>query len=390
MVRLAAADTYESLTYTDTEKRELQSIEWESLGDTCESISGFIDDRIPFRNIFISAYRVLNNGVTDIYQKWANAIMADQTYEQQVTEAVDGSILIAQDQIEGNTKGNYVVPIIRGQTVEGSKGWLFLASEDELLYYAGTNILDDETTEKYANTAQHLQELCQEQGKELYIMIVPNKSQVYSVLMPTFEVETLYKREQRLLDYINENTDVKMIYPLTELSSLIDYVQVYYKYDSHWNDYGAYVGLNCLYSAMGLEQNWDENFELNYVEAQEFDLCDLGFIDRDSVDPDYEYQVAFRPEVTVSDYDEEDMIINTTSDGMYDKNLVLVGDSYRVMLEQYLTKDFTHCTIAHRDYVSSIKKELKDADIIVVSAVERYDDEAFESMEDIISILEKN
>lgn len=83
------------------------------------------------------------------------------------------------------------------------------------------------------------------------------------------------------------------------------------------------------------------------------------------------------------------MVLRTTSDSENQTNFVMISDSYRVNMEPVITKDFSNCTIAHRDYISSCEKDLKNADIIVVSIVERYDYEAFNAMEKIIKILEK-
>jgi hypothetical protein len=55
----------------------------------------------------------------------------------------------------------------------------------------------------------------------------------------------------------------------------------------------------------------------------------------------------------------------------------------------YLSKDFTSCTFAHRDYMTSVKSDIKSADIIVIEAVERYDYEAFATVQRTINILTK-
>jgi hypothetical protein len=53
----------------------------------------------------------------------------------------------------------------------------------------------------------------------------------------------------------------------------------------------------------------------------------------------------------------------------------------------YLAKDFTHCTFAHRDYMKGIHDDIKNADVIVIEAVERYDYEGFKSLQRTINVL---
>ena len=53
----------------------------------------------------------------------------------------------------------------------------------------------------------------------------------------------------------------------------------------------------------------------------------------------------------------------------------------------YISKDFTECTFAHRDYMSEIHSDIKNSDVIVIEAVERYDYEAFKTMQRVINVL---
>ena len=52
----------------------------------------------------------------------------------------------------------------------------------------------------------------------------------------------------------------------------------------------------------------------------------------------------------------------------------------------YLTRDFSNCVIGHRDYVDSLQESIRDADILVISAVERYDADIFPTVEKGIEI----
>ena len=79
----------------------------------------------------------------------------------------------------------------------------------------------------------------------------------------------------------------------------------------------------------------------------------------------------YRPEITVNGLNLDAMVCRTTSDGANQSKLCLIGDSFRVNMMPYLSKDFTSCTFAHRDYMTSVKADIKAADIIVIEAVER-------------------
>jgi hypothetical protein len=53
----------------------------------------------------------------------------------------------------------------------------------------------------------------------------------------------------------------------------------------------------------------------------------------------------------------------------------------------YLKKDFSDCTIVHRDYIESVVSAIKKADILVLQAGERYDTRIFRSYDRLIEIL---
>ena len=53
----------------------------------------------------------------------------------------------------------------------------------------------------------------------------------------------------------------------------------------------------------------------------------------------------------------------------------------------YLAKDFTKASFIHRDYMSEAKADIKNADVIVIEAVERFDYEAFSCAQRVINIL---
>ena len=67
-VRIFSKNTYEKLSVVETEKRKLAKIEWTNLLNTGESISNYVDDRIPFRYTFISLYNKLDCAIEAKYQ----------------------------------------------------------------------------------------------------------------------------------------------------------------------------------------------------------------------------------------------------------------------------------------------------------------------------------
>lgn len=403
-LKLFAPKLFEELSVVQTEKRELQEVNWPELMETGESLSGYVDDRIPFRYTMISWYRGMNDAADKKYKEAAMAI-GSALYtppEKDLDVADTSSGLVPAEMAPAETGGNseadspeiydanYFPLQVFQDVIVARDGWLFLYGENEIECYQGTNILTDDEMADYAAKLNQLQAICNAQGKQLYIYIAPNKSQVYSQYMPTVEIVNTYKREQRLHGYLTENCSTPFIYPLTESLGAAATYQTYYKYDSHWNHLGALYGTNALYAAMGIEQTDPTAWITGTGDADKYELYTyMGIPDDMVTHDDVEYTMDYRPEITVNGLNLDAMVCHTTSDGANNAKLCLIGDSFRVNMMPYLSKDFTSCTFAHRDYMTSVKSDIKSADIIVIEAVERYDYEAFATVQRTINILTK-
>lgn len=398
LLRLFTPDLFSKLSLVETENRQMAEIKWSELLSTGESVSSYVDDRIPFRYSLITAYKALNDGIEDRYQVAETAI-GNKFYKEQQTQTVEldkgktNKPIVPAEEVPQETEtaqaDNGYFPLNVYQDVIIAKdGWLFLYGENEFECYQGTNILDDSQMATYAAKINELQSLCNARGKELYIYIAPNKSQVYPQYMPTVDIVNTFKREQRLHEYINENCTTPYLYPLNEMFYSTSQYQTYYKCDSHWNHIGALYGTNALYGAMGVEQTNPADWVVGTQDAEKYELYTYMGIPDEMIDHyDIECTVDYRPTVTVNGLDMDAMVCRTTSDGANQKKLCLIGDSFRVNMMPYLSKDFTSCTFAHRDYMTRIHSDIKNSDVIVIEAVERYDYEAIKTVQRVINVL---
>ncbi|MBR4707027.1 MAG: hypothetical protein IKP29_03110, partial [Pseudobutyrivibrio sp.] len=283
---------------------------------------------------------------------------------------------------------NYFPLDVYRDVIFGREGWLFLYGENEFECYTGTNVMSEEEMADYLNVLKKLKEVCDAKGKELYFYVAPNKSYVYSKYMPTVEIVNSWRRMQQMYAYIVNNSDVNVVYPLAEEMYASGRYQVYYKYDSHWNHIGALFGVDALYGAMGVDYIDPGYYVVGEQDAEKYELWYyMGIPDEYIVHDDVEVTVDYKPEIAVNGLDVEKMVCRTTSGGQVNKKLCLIGDSFRVNMMPYLAKDFTNCTFAHRDYMNQIHSDVKNADVIVVEAVERYDYEGFKCAQRVLNIL---
>lgn len=313
----------------------------------------------------------------------------------------------------------YFPPIYLSNTVlEGRQKWLFYRGNNSEKYYSGENLLSDAELSEYTNVFKELDELCAARGIELQISIWPNKEQVYTEYMATVDIKTEYKRVERLVDHLKENTNVNIIYPITELTATKPYYDTYLKYDTHWNCAGGFVGYQAMLKSLGLETMEIINcpvYEYTGVETENLDsyyrnvsgdMIGLGGVSTANYNGDHNYYINYRPETEVFTREGGNGagdIRHTTSNAPNDLNFVLIGDSYRVMQLTYLERDFTDCLLMHRSHLNGIhnnqpmseedyaelKNGIKNADIIVISAVERLEGEILIAAKKLITILQE-
>ena len=212
---MVSAKAYGSLTTVETENRKMAQVEWAELLNTGESISNYVDDRIPFRYTLINLYKGATQVVESRYRILETAVgshfytaKAEPEVDKEKTNQpiVPGEeIEEASTSVEEGQDPDYFPVMTFLDVLVGRDNWLFMYGENEIECYQGTNLLSEDEMEEYARKVRKLEKLCKAQGKELYIYIAPNKSSVYSRYMPTIEVVEPYRRIQRLYDWINNN-----------------------------------------------------------------------------------------------------------------------------------------------------------------------------------------
>ena len=136
----------------------------------------------------------------------------------------------------------------------GRDEWLFyknVSDSRSLDDYQGLNLYSPEQLGQIAADLTALQQLLAQRGVQLVLLVAPNKEGVYSEYMPAGVPQVGPTKAQLLVQYLQANTSVPVVFPQAELREAAGQVQVYYKQDTHWNHAGALVGSRALQAALG-------------------------------------------------------------------------------------------------------------------------------------------
>jgi len=137
-----------------------------------------------------------------------------------------------------------VSPVER--VIIGKNKWLFLKrlneSGLEVDYSTSIDGFRKDELEYWFNTFYERYQFLKKRGIELLIVIVPNKSTVYTEYLPdSLQKVTGGIRAEELTEYLLKNSDIQVLNLRAILLNGKKDHQVYHRTDSHWTHFGAWL-----------------------------------------------------------------------------------------------------------------------------------------------------
>lgn len=266
--------------------------------------------------------------------------------------------------------------------IVGDKGWLFYVGhenndEDPLADYEGTNLYSIDELEIIAENMTNARDFLASQGKEFVVTIIPNKSRVYSEYMPDMCGDASQEcRLNQVYQYLSENTDLTIVSPYNDIVSYKEAhpeTQLYFKYDTHWNNFGAYVAAQSISRVWGFEMPDLDTVEQVYVDSDTYDLArmiNLG----DYLKEDAPIATAYSGHMARVEIQSDGMSFTGTVDqGTADaRKLYIIGDSFSALLFPYLACHFNSSKSDMYYNYNYSSLESYDPDVVVFECVERY------------------
>lgn len=267
----------------------------------------------------------------------------------------------------------------------GKDGWLFykgsqVNGEDPVADYEGTNLFTEDELRTIADNMLDARRTLQQElpfYSDFVIYIAPNKERVYSEYMPDSYGEPSPGRMQQVIDYLRSHTDLKVVTPLDDL---IAYkvqnpdTPIFFKYDTHWNELGAYIGAKCLNEALGKTQPDPSDITLVDGGQGTFDLARLihlgKILYKDHAYVPFDY-TPYHIEAEGNDSHTEYRFYNSVGDGDHSK-LMIIGDSFSSFLSPYVACQYNNAyTCFYYNYNRDMLAQ-ETPNVVVYETVERY------------------
>ena len=248
------------------------------------------------------------------------------------------------------------------QVLLGKNNWLFYKTELDghpLWDYMGINHFTDEELAAIAANLVGMRDGFNALGVDFYVTALPNKEIIYEEYMPdtVARVDTVSRAEQ-LANYIWDNTDLVYVYPKQALLDAKAEGQIYYQTDTHWNQKGAFVGMQQLmHEAYGVEAKDLDSVSFDITSNDlAGDLAVIGGVaDKYNIDTTYVFDADTADKAQYRD--EVALVVGDSFSGF----LSTIAKGYYKEVHWIYTKDFTMSML-----------DEYDADVVIWESVERY------------------
>ncbi len=260
--------------------------------------------------------------------------------------------------------------------IKGKDNWLFYNAEKQQSFndYICNNLYEEAELAEIAEGYVRLQEKLKEAyGAELVILFAANKEQIYPEYMPSSIVPTgSYSRTDQLVDYLNSHTSVPVLYTKEALKKEKEGHQLFYKYDTHWNNLGGFVGGQVL----------NEYFHGEYVSLDEVTckatktnvsgdlarMLSMGNVYND----DSEWKVkGYKKDVKVEKSRDENNDYIFSSNAKDKRSLLIYTDSFGYAMLG-LAKDYANVRFSRNTDDFKYYCDTMHPDAVVLEMVERW------------------
>ena len=273
------------------------------------------------------------------------------------------------------------------QVIAGKEKWLFyrgVGDGDPIGDFEGTHTYSGQEMEEMAEAVRYVQENAESRGIRYALMVAPSKENVYPEYMPDNYTHAEKSGTDRLMEYLREK-GINAVSPKAELLALHESFQLYYYYDTHWNQLGGYVGVREVLRSWGLDMPElkarkivSKPLKDNYHFCAKDDLAFLADL-RSVLSDEPEYEIEGTASMDWATFEAEQNNYETshfTNESAVNQATVLVvGDSFRAAMVPALREQFRDVYVVARDAYAPWLLDDCQPDYLLAEYVERYSSE---------------
>lgn len=265
----------------------------------------------------------------------------------------------------------------------GKYKWLFTKDANLTEKYIGIEEYNftEKELEKAKNNLIYFRDELKKKNIDFIFMVCPDKPFIYFKYMPDYiKRKSIKSGTDIFVEYIKNNTDIKVVYPKEELLKYKDKYQLYYKYDTHWNNLGAYIGYSELMKSLNIYVENIDNVNIKSLSANERfnfagiyhynDLANMLSLSKIKYYNDDKAYIISNY-ITKNYYVKDGFLYNSKAYSN-ENNIMIIHDSYGLNMIDYIVTEFEQSKFIHIDSFKNENIIEYKPDIIVFQSVERY------------------
>ena len=289
----------------------------------------------------------------------------------QLVQAVTNFRILLGDQVYNNA-------------VTGKSGWLIFTGDLSSDDYQNIIPLSENKLEQFQKNLDSLAIRYKERGITLLVVIAPNKNTIYPEYVPD-EIPVLNEesRLDQLLHYMDKygNTKILDLRPSLVVAKKNSFV--YYRTDTHWNSYGAFVAYQQIVSALSvsypeMQPLGMSNYTINAIHNRRLDLSNMintSLIMEDIIrlEPNFESEVLLRS-VPIRANIQRDMNFSSNLEHPEYPTAIIFHDSFAESIMPFLQEHFSQAIfVPHATPVFDLGwVDEQKPDIVIIEFTERY------------------
>lgn len=261
--------------------------------------------------------------------------------------------------------------------LRGREDWLFWTGEGNIDDYQNAHPFSRADLEQIEGKLSAVQRRLAAQGIAFLVAPAPNKETIYPEMLPP-EIVKIGKQSRldQLLAYLEEKHSAVKVLDLRPV--LLDNKaqhQLYYRTDTHWNDYGAYYASTEIFKALQRDfpQLQPPGLETYRIEQETIsgDLARLLLTDPLLSEPTLQLEPVSPPRARFLEKVDRVITISELDDARLPR-AVIFRDSFANSLEPFLSERFSRAVYPWSFQIDWELVEREQPDLVVYELAERY------------------
>jgi hypothetical protein len=262
----------------------------------------------------------------------------------------------------------------------GKDGWLFLAGDDSDKGEQLRRPFTQNQLEYWRKVLESRRDWLAQRNIRYIFTITPSKQTIYPEYMPDTFKRGEQTRLDQLIKYLKEHSDVEILDLRPTLLQAKTRRQIYYKYDTHWNFYGAFAGYRLIAetaakSFPAIHPSAESDCDLTIGSYSAGDLTKLLGVSGTMTEPSpalklkhTSYKEVFNEPTLTTKFG---MSISEQSDGKLPR-LVMFHNSASLFIIPFLSQHFSRAVYAFGNDFSRELIEAEHPDIVIQESAEMH------------------